>query len=71
MARHHANVMRPIAATVPTCSGPSPSARLSTRLLKLKPYLLTQSLHQPRALTGPSTSLQEDGGMNSLQFAQL
>jgi hypothetical protein len=51
--------------------GAIPFGSPSTRVLKLKPYLLTQSLHQPRALTGPSTSLQEDGGMNSLQFAQL
>jgi hypothetical protein len=40
-------------------------------LLSLRPYLLTQSLHQPCALIGPSTSVQEDGGTNSLQFAQL
>ena len=35
------------------------------------PYLPTQSLHQPFALIGPSTSLQEAGEMNSLQFAQF
>ncbi len=35
------------------------------------PYLPTQSLHQPCGLIGPSTSVQEDGGTNSLQFAQL
>jgi hypothetical protein len=28
-------------------------------------------LHQPCALTGPSTLLQEAGAMNSLQFPQL
>jgi hypothetical protein len=36
-----------------------------------RPYLLTQSRHQPRGLIGPSTSVQEDGGMKNLQFAQL
>jgi len=34
-------------------------------------YLLTQSEHQPLGLIGPSTSLQEDGGMNRLQFAHF
>jgi hypothetical protein len=28
-------------------------------------------LHQPFAVTGPSTLLQEEGAMNSMQFAQL
>ena len=32
---------------------------------------LTQSLNQPWALIGPSTSWQEDGGMNSLQFGSF
>ena len=34
------------------------------------PHLLTQSLPQPCRLIEPSTSLQEDDGMNNLQFAQ-
>jgi hypothetical protein len=34
-------------------------------------YLPTQSLHQPCALIGPSTSWQEDGGINTLQFSHL
>ena len=37
----------------------------------LRPYLLTQSLHQPRGLIGPSTSVQEDGRTKNLQFAQF
>ena len=59
--------------------GPQHRATLSfTRVLrvtrvyhKFAAYFVTQSLHQPSGLMGPSTTMQEDDGTNSLQFAQL
>jgi hypothetical protein len=56
---------------VPDASGAGTNIIADSRSLEFVPYLLTQSLHQPWLLTGPSTSWQEDGEMNSLQFAQL
>jgi hypothetical protein len=42
-----------------------------TRVRLASPYLPAQSVHQPLGLIGPSTSLHEDGGINSLQLSHL